>query len=223
VTRKFFIEDYDDSMPCVETSHLKAELEKLREIIKPGIGAISGHPTWSDWRYYAGMVEPHKKDKNADPIPTGARFATQRQAAKIVLQALWKPKGATVGCVQQAIGDDLLVKTFGYKLKARNIEAKYLNTLFDLWIQQTNGAEAGQLLATIRSAQSQLTGKNLSDISEMLPPGKRVPVSNFNRLVTGLGETVRSNSLCSRKATKRCLTWLWDRAVRSQSQELQQN
>lgn len=195
------IEEYDSVEPIIDTGWLREELGKLRLSVSPDTSATIDPSTWKSWRVVVGLAVK-VKDKNGKETfdPTKKRRCTQEQAAKLVLLALWKPAGKP-----------LLKDILGSKLNVKQLNKANTRGLFNQWIERTGGEEAGNLLTSIHQMNVRMTGKDLSELSGLMPPGKIVPVGNLARL---LKEPLRSDRPCSRAATETILQWLIDRSLK---------
>lgn len=191
------IEEYDNTEPIIDTGWLREELGKLRISISPDTSAAIDPTTWKTWRVVVGLAE--KNDRNVIE-PTKKRRCTQEQAAKLVLLALWKPAGRP-----------LIKDVLGSKLNVKQLNQANTRGLFNQWIDRTGGEEAKELLTAIHQIAVRMTGRDLSELSGLMPPGKKVPVGNLARLIK---EPLRSDRPCSRVATETILQWLIDRSMR---------
>lgn len=201
------IEEFANDDAIVDTGWLREEITKLRLPIASGAGAIVDTKTWAKWRIIAGMYlvdandNPIYKDKEKKHLaPTRQRQCTQRQAVRLVLLSLWKPAGRPF--IKELLKSDT---------NTSQITREKIGGLFNEWMDTSEGVEAGSVLDKIASMTGRMTGQQLSDISELMTPGKRVPVGNLARLVN---EPLRSDQPCSRAATEKILQWLIDRAQR---------
>lgn len=199
------IEEFSNDEATVDTAWLREEITKLRRPISYGAGAIVDSKTWGQWRIVAGM---YMVDVKGDPIldsegrlkPTKKHQCTQRQAALLALLSLWKPAGRPF--IKELIGSDLNTSQITYK---------NVRQLFNDWMNASEGEEAGSSLDAIAEMTGRMTGEQLSNVSELMTPGKRVPVGNLARLVK---EQIKSDQPCSRAATEKILQWLINRAQR---------
>jgi hypothetical protein len=209
-----WIEDYDNEVANIETAWLREEIVKLRRPISFGAGAAIDSATWKKWRNLAGM---YQVDEDGNPVrgsngeikASKARQCTQRQAALLVLLALWKP-------ANRPFIKDLI----NSPLNASQLTHGNIRKLFNQWIEKTGGVEGQPLLEAIARQQGQMTGSDLSDLSEYMTPGKKVPVGNLARLVK---EPIKGDRPCSRAATEKIIHWLIDRAHQINSQATQAN
>jgi len=201
------IEEFSNDDPIVDTGWLRDEITKLRRPIAYGAGAIVDAKTWAKWRIVVGMYQvdadgqPVYKDKEKKILaPTRQRYCTQRQAARLILLSLWKPAGRPF--IKEILHSDR---------NTSQIASNNVGGFFNDWMDATEGVEAQPLLDKIIEKTGQLTGGQLSNMSESMTPGKRVPVGNLARLVD---EPVGSNQPCSRAATRIIIQWLINRAQR---------
>lgn len=191
------IEEFDNVEPQIDTAWLREEIGMLRISVSPDTSAEIDPNTWKNWRVIVGLA---KKNSEGELKSTRKRRCTQQQAALIVLLALWKPAGKPL--IKDILGSDLNSSQLNI-LKARS--------LFNQWIEKTNGEEAKPLLEAIHKVSGRMTGDQLSDISELMLPGKRVPVGNLARLIK---EPLRKDRPCSRAATEQILQWLISRTMK---------
>lgn len=200
------IEEYGNSEANIETSWLREAIVNLRRPIAYGTGANIDSATWKKWRIIVGM---YLKDAEGNAVLNKKtkqlqgdkrRQCTQRQAALLVMVGLWKPAG-------RPFIKDVLESEFNVsQLHSGNIRG-----LFNQWIEATGGVEAQPVLESIFKQTRCMTGSDLSDLSEYMTPGKRVPVGNLARLVR---EPLYSDRPCSRAATEKIIQWLINRAHR---------
>lgn len=169
-----FIDEYDDVTPCYDSSCLREEIATLRCSFSSSVGALNGH-AWGKWRAIAGLVRVVEKKNEGDPpetVPLKVSMLTQKQAALIVLQALWKPKG-TAGVVKVVVGSDLDSKD----LNACNVE-----DWFNEWARVNGCKEAADLLNRIYEKPTSLDKKQLQDVGKVIT-GEVVPIRKIERWV----------------------------------------
>jgi hypothetical protein len=152
------LDEYDSDIRCYSSATLREKLSALRGRLAPTAGDMIHDRPWAIWRRNAGLVS----GDGATQIRTKVRFLTQREAALIVLQALWKPKG-TSGIVKKVLNSDI---------DAGDLRSKHLRGLFNSWVAANGAAEAAELLHEIRGCPLTITGRNLSDLSVQLLGGR---------------------------------------------------
>jgi hypothetical protein len=152
------LDEYDSDIRCYASATLREKLSKLRGKIAPSAGGIIHDRPWAIWRRNAGLVS----GTGDSQIRTKVRFLTQKEAALIVLQALWKPKG-TPGIVKRVVGSDM---------DAGELNSKHLCAFFNAWVAANGAEEAAELLHEIRGCPLTITGRNLSDLSVQILGGR---------------------------------------------------
>lgn len=152
------LEQYDREIRCYSSATLRDRLGALRKKLTPSASATIHDGSWAVWRKNAGLVSGTGKDQ----IRTKSRFLTQREAALIVLQALWKPAN-TAGIVK---------KTLGSNLDSKDLNSLRLPGLFDDWVAANGCAEAADLLHEILGCPLVVSGRDLSDLSVQLLGGR---------------------------------------------------
>lgn len=144
---------------------------------------ISDEP-WKVWRMNAGLT----KMVGGEIKPNRVKILTKRQAALIVMQGLWKPRGGKG--IKSVIGSDTALK----ELNKVNV-----TRLFDEWMRTSGGVEAGKLLDKIYTAKESLTGEELSALSTVLL-GKKIDVTTMRNWLRPTGESLKAGEMWSRKA-----------------------
>lgn len=152
------LEKYDRTIRCYSSATLRERLGELRGQLAPSAGSAIHDAPWALWRKNAGLVS----GTGTDQIRTKNRYLTQREAALIVLQALWKPKG-TPGLIKRVLESDL---------DSKDLNSLKLPRLFDEWVAANGCAEAADLLHEIRGCPLTITGQNLSDLSVQILGGR---------------------------------------------------
>lgn len=194
-----FIQNYDNEIPCYDSAKLREQLSMLRWSMCDRVGDEISDEPWKVWRMNAGLT----KTVGGKVKPNRLKTLTKRQAALIVMQGLWKPRGGRG--VKSVINSDVALK----ELNKVNV-----TRLFDEWVRTSGGVEAGKLLDEIYTTKESLTGKELSILSAVLL-GKKIDVTTLRNWLRPTRESLKSDEMWSRKAV---LTVL-NRVVSLASQE----
>lgn len=185
--------------PVVDTAWLRGEIAKLRSQISPEASLRITPPSWKQWRIAVGLYQLDRdmkpvRDRDGNLVPSKRKTCTQRQAALLVMVALWKPLKRPL--VQTVVGSELRVD----QLNKLN-----LPRFFDDWVR-ANGAIEGEPLLTMIRQNGGPTLKQLSDLSEGLL-GERVSVRSLARQIKTKGP-VRKDDPIPNHVVVQLIRWM---------------
>lgn len=160
----------------VDTVWIRDEIVKLRSQLFADAGLEIDRKTWKQWRLAVGLYQLDEnlgaiRDSKGGLVPSKRKTCTQRQAALLVMVALWRPMGRPF--VQQIVGSPL---------RTQDLSKAVLPKLFDEWARKTGAIEGQPLLGEILKFGSGPTLDQLSDLSEELL-GERSSVRTLARKI----------------------------------------
>jgi hypothetical protein len=171
-----------------------AEIEEKLHGIRKAVG-LSGkteisNSSMSKWKRTVGILGPIKTDKDGNIYQEidRRRWITPREAAGLMVQALWE------STIKEKFREDAVMLAIVPGLKAKNITHKNIKDVYDHWIGTTGGKDVYSIIKLIHTQVTYNEARIL--ISKDLKLKKVLPVSTARKWVKELKGHYLANAPC---------------------------